>query len=122
MESHEDHLTWAVWMYGFTDSPRKEASDLFGTQCQKARAWTLGLHVAKRLRLKWASTHMFLFKARSPDYHDWCVHPPSCLPVQRLAPSGSGGEAFPLNRTVDFPQGNFPILPLIRSPVFPSSR
>lgn len=22
------------------------------------------------------STHMFLFKASSADYHDWCVHPP----------------------------------------------
>lgn len=33
--------------------------------------------------------------------------PPPRLPVQRLTPKGSGGEAFPLNRTVDFPQGKF---------------
>lgn len=48
--------------------------------------------------------------------------PPSDSPVQRLAPRGGGGEAFPLNCTVDFPQGNFTIPPLIRSPVFPSDR
>lgn len=58
---------------------------------------------------------MFLFKASSADCYDWCAHPPSDSPVQRLAPRGSGGEAFPLNRTVDFPQGNFTIPPLIRS-------
>lgn len=47
--------------------------------------------------------------------------PPPPLSVQRLTPTGSGGEAFPPNRTVDFPQGNFTVLPLIRSPVFPAS-
>lgn len=30
-------------------------------------------------------------------------------------------KAFPLNRTVDFPPGNFPILPLICSPGFPTN-
>lgn len=54
------------------------------------------------------SAHMFLFKASRADYDDWCAHyPPAQCSVQRLTPKGSRGEAFPPNRTVDFPQGNF---------------
>lgn len=65
--------------------------------------------------------HMFLFKARCADYDDWCAHyPPAQCSVQRLTPKGSRGEAFPPNRTVDFPQGNFTVLPVICSSVFPS--
>lgn len=39
------------------------------------------------------STHMFLFKASSTGYHDWCAPPPpSQLAVQRPSPSSSGGR------------------------------
>lgn len=66
------------------------------------------------------SAHMFLFKASRADYDDWCArYPPAQCLIQRLTPKGSGGEAFPPNRTVDFPQGNFTVLPVICSSVFP---
>lgn len=66
------------------------------------------------------SAHMFLFKASRADYDDWCAHyPPAQCFVQRLTPNGSRGEAFPPNRTADFPQGNFTVLPVICSSVFP---
>lgn len=66
------------------------------------------------------SAHMLLFKASRADYDDWCArYPPAQCLVQRLTPNGSRGEAFPPNRTVDFPQGNFTVLPVICSSVFP---
>lgn len=66
------------------------------------------------------SAHMFLFKASRADCDDWCAHyPPAQCFVQRLAPKGRRGEAFPPDRTVDFPQGNFTVLPVICSSVFP---
>lgn len=72
------------------------------------------------LLLSLHSAHMFLFKASRADCDDWCAHyPPAQCSVQRLTPKGSRGEAFPPNRTVDFPQGNFTVLPVICSSILP---
>lgn len=63
---------------------------------------------------------MFLFKASSADCHDWCAPPPSfparCPTTVSQQRQQQRREAFPLSHTVDFPQGNFPILPLTRLP------
>lgn len=70
------------------------------------------------LFLYFYSTHMFLFKASSAGYYDWCAPPPSQLAVQRSFPSSSGGRPFLSTTLLIFHRETSPFF---HSPDFPAN-